>query len=416
MKGLLSPSVLTRWSLIALVGGLALGAVGHFSGHQAFQSVGAVAAVVGDLWVALLTMITLPLALALTLAAIGTATAGTVGRLGSRAFALYVTALGVMGVFALAVVSGILSNASIDPTAIAAMKSTPSLSAPMLVETPVEQGWITRLIPRNIFAAAARGDLFPLLLFVIVFAVAVTRLPEPQRGSLTRGFRAASDAMLILVHWLLVLTPPGVFALTYGIALRTGVSLAGLLGGYLLLHAGVTLLCTGLIYPVTALLGQVSVGRFARAVLPAQVVAVSTRSSVASLPAMVEGVQEHMSFSDTSASFVLPLSVSLFRIDEVIANSIKLLFLARVYQVALTPGVILAFMATVMLFSFSGTGTPNSGGGIGFRMVPVFFAAGIPIEGVMILEAIETIPDIFATLANVTGQVGATTILCRNKT
>lgn len=57
----------------------------------------------------------------------------------------------------------------------------------------------------------------------------------------------------------------------------------------------------------------------------------------------------------------------LFRIDEVIANPIKLLFLAYVNQIALEPGAIVAFMATVILFSFSGTGTPNSGGGIGFR-------------------------------------------------
>lgn len=410
-----SSTSLTRWSLLALLGGLLLGLAGHLSNLPAFQTVGALAGLVGELWVALLQMITLPLALALTLAAIGTAAAGTVGKIGSRAAILFLVALALMGMFALAVVSGILSGMTVDPAAVAAMRGTHPITPPPPVAAPDAGSWIGSLIPRNIFAAAARGEMFPLLLFAIAFAAAVTRLPEKQRGPLTRGFQAAAQAMMVLVRWTLVVTPLGVFALTFTIALQTGASLAGLLGGYLALHAGVTLLCTALVYPVTAVLGRVPVARFARAVLPAQIVAVSTRSSVASLPAMVEGGRQHLGYSSTSTTFVLPLSVSLFRIDEVIANPIKLLFLAYVYQIALEPGAIVAFMATVILFSFSGTGTPNSGGGIGFRMVPVFFAAGIPIEGVMILEAVETIPDIFATLANVTGQVGATTILSREQ-
>ncbi|HEX7024195.1 MAG TPA: cation:dicarboxylase symporter family transporter [Gemmatimonadales bacterium] len=409
----LAPAALTRASLLGLVGGLLAGLAGHRTGLPAMQTAGSVASLVGALWVALLQMITLPLALALTLAAIGSATAGAVGKIGSRAAALFLLALGLMGVFALAVVSGILSGVAVDPAAVAAMRSAHAVATPPPVAMPHAGSWIDNLIPSNIFDAAARGALFPLLLFGIAFATAVTRLPEAKRESLTRLFQAVAQAMLVLVRWTLVLTPLGVFALTFVIALRTGASLAGLLGVYLALHAGVTLLCTALIYPVAAGLGRVPVARFARGVLPAQIVAVSTRSSVASLPAMVEGGREHLGLSTTATTFVLPLAVSLFRIDEVIANPIKLLFLAHVYQIPLQPGVIVAFMATVILFSFSGTGTPNSGGGVGFRMVPIFFAAGIPIEGVMILEAVETIPDIFATLANVTGQVGATTILAR---
>lgn len=232
-----SSTSLTRWSLLALLGGLLLGLAGHLSNLPAFQTVGALAGLVGELWVALLQMITLPLALALTLAAIGTAAAGTVGKIGSRAAILFLVALGLMGMFALAVVSGILSGMTVDPAAVAAMRGTHPITPP----PPI-----------------------------------------------------AAQAMLVLVRWTLVVTPLGVFALTFMIALKTGASLAGLLGGYLALHAGVTLLCTALLYPVTAVLGRVPVARFARAVLPAQIVAVSTRSSVASLPAMVEGGRQHL--------------------------------------------------------------------------------------------------------------------------
>jgi Na+/H+-dicarboxylate symporter len=148
-------------------------------------------------------------------------------------------------------------------------------------------------------------------------------------------------------------------------------------------------------------------------VFTAQVVAVSTRSSLAALPALAAGASAHMGLA-AAADFILPLSVSLFRIGTVMANPIKLLFLSHVYGIALRPEVIAMFVATEVVFSLSAAGIPNSGGaGSGFRMIPVFVAAGIPIEGVVMLDAVETIPDIFETLANVTGQMSMATLLTR---
>ena len=76
----------------------------------------------------------------------------------------------------------------------------------------------------------------------------------------------------------------------------------------------------------------------------------------------------------------------------------------------------MVFIITEVVFSLSAAGIPNSGGaGTGYRMIPVFVAAGIPVEGVVMLDAVETIPDIFETLANVTGQMSAATILTRGR-
>jgi Na+/H+-dicarboxylate symporter len=219
---------------------------------------------------------------------------------------------------------------------------------------------------------------------------------------------------MTIVRWLLIMTPLGVFALSFLIALRTGTSWASALGVYLLLRVGITLLCAALLYPISVFLGRTSARAFARAVLPAQVVAVSTRSSMAALPALVAGAREHLGFTAAATDFVLPLSVSLFRIGTVMANPIKLLFLAQLYGVALRPEIIAMFIATEVVFSLSAAGIPNSGGaGSGFRMIPVFVAAGIPVEGVVMLDAVETIPDIFETLTNVTGQMSMATLLTR---
>jgi Na+/H+-dicarboxylate symporter len=144
------------------------------------------------------------------------------------------------------------------------------------------------------------------------------------------------------------------------------------------------------------------------------VVAVSTRSSLAALPALVSGASAHMGLAGAATDFVLPLSVSLFRIGTVMSNPIKLFFLAHMYGVALRPEIVVLFIATEVVFTLSAAGIPNSGAvGSGTRMIPVFVAAGIPVEGVVMLDAVETIPDIFETLANVTGQMSVATILTR---
>ena len=247
-----------------------------------------------------------------------------------------------------------------------------------------------------------------------MFGVAVAKLPDDQRLPLTRAFSATSQALMIVVRWLLVVTPFGVFALSFLIALRTGTSWASALGAYLVLRVGITLLCVVLLYPISVLLGRTTGRAFARAVFPAQVVALSTRSSLAALPALVAGAKAQMGLAGAATDFILPLSVSLFRIGTVMANPIKLLFLAHVYGVALRPEIVAMFIATEVLFSLSAAGIPNSGGaGGGFRMIPVFVAAGIPVEGVLMLDAVETIPDIFETLANVTGQMSMATLLTR---
>jgi len=85
-----------------------------------------------------------------------------------------------------------------------------------------------------------------------------------------------------------------------------------------------------------------------------------------------------------------------------------------VYGIGLRVETIVLFVLTEVAFSLSAAGIPNSGAaGSGFRMLPAFMAAGIPAEGVVMLDAVETIPDIFETLANVTGQMSVATILTR---
>jgi proton glutamate symport protein len=406
----------TTWSLLAFVGGLTLGIAGHGSSSPSLALLGTTANAIGELWISALQMIALPLALALTLAATAGATGNSAGSMGARALLLFLLALSIAAVFAAAATRAGLTTGNLPAGAVASLPTLPLSANAATNGQPATQSWWLSIIPRNIFAAATRGDIFPLLLCAIVFGVAVAKLPDDERLPLSRAFSATSHALMIVVRWLLVVTPFGVFALSFLIALRTGTSWASALGAYLVLRVGITLLCVVLLYPISVLLGRTTGRAFARAVFPAQVVALSTRSSLAALPALVAGAKAQIGLAGAATDFILPLSVSLFRIGTVMANPIKLVFLAHVYGVALRPEIAAMFIATEVLFSLSAAGIPNSGGaGGGFRMIPVFVAAGIPVEGVLMLDAVETIPDIFETLANVTGQMSMATLLTRGQ-
>jgi Na+/H+-dicarboxylate symporter len=141
-------------------------------------------------------------------------------------------------------------------------------------------------------------------------------------------------------------------------------------------------------------------------------VAVGTRSSLASLPALVAGGQQHLGLPPSATGFVLPLAVASFKLNMVVSGPVKLLFLAHVFQVPLGLPQMATFLITDLILSFSTAGIPSMGT---VRSIPAYLAAGIPLEGVLMLNAVDTIPDIFKTLTNVTADMSAATVLSRRE-
>ncbi len=408
---------LTTWSLLALAVGLGLGILGHKLDSPAFERFAAGTKAVGTLWVSALQLTVLPLVITHLLAAISGAGGKAVGKLGIRAFILFVGLLIASGLFAAFLTAPLVARLSFDPGAVASLRGTPAASANLSAPPANPQStsiadWIGGLLPTNLLDAAIKGDIFPLLLFTALFAIAVTRLPEHSHHLLTDVFQGLADAMLQLTRWVLVATPLGVFALTYVLAVRTGTSVGGMLGAYVIIVSVLMVLFTMLLYPLSAYVGRTKIGDFARAVAPAQLVAATTRSSIAALPALVEGGRDRLHLPPTGTSFILPLSVSLFKVNRPISGIVKLILVAHVYGVPLRPTAIILFLATVIIISFGTAGIPQSGPGL--KSLPAYVAAGVPIEGVLVIEAVETIPDIFKTLLNVTGDMSVATLLTRS--
>ena len=408
---------LTAWSIIALAAGLGLGIVGHETASPMFGRLGQWVGPIGNLWVSALQLTVLPLVITHLLATISGAVAKSVGKLAIRTFLLFLIMLLASGLFAIVLTPIFLARLSLDPATVATLGAAAAQSGATTAATantaPVSiADWVSRLLPTNILEAGVRGDIFPLLLFTGFFALAVTRLPPERHLLLTNIFQSLADAMLQLVRWILVATPIGVFALTYGLALKTGGSTGGILGAYIVIVSIIMVLFTMLFYPLSAVAGKTRISDFARAVAPAQLVAISTRSSIASLPALVEGGRDRLRLPDAGSSFVLPLSVSVFKVNRPISAIVKLMLVTHIYGIPLRPTTLVVFLATVMILSFTAPGIPQSGPG--FKTLPAYLAAGAPIEAIIVIETVESIPDIFKTLLNVTADMSAATILTRS--
>jgi proton glutamate symport protein len=403
--------------LIGLIAGLALGLGIVSSGSPALARLVPVIEPVGTLWVSAIRMTIIPLVVSSLVVALGgAADPRSVGRIGAKALLLFIVMLSVATLVALLAGPPILALVHIDPAAAASLRATAAQSAGAAVEgaktLPSVAHWIVDLVPANPVKAASDGAMLPLIVFSLAFGMALSRVAADRRAVFLRVVGGVQEASLVLVRAVIAVAPVGVFALAVSVATKLGLAAAGALATYVALVSTITVaFCVLVLYPAAVAFGGVSLKTFARAALPAQAVAFSSRSSLASLPAMLEPVRERLGMPVELSSFLFPLAVTLFRCGGAIAQVIGALFVAKLYGVALGPAQFASIAATTVVTTFSVPGIP---GGSIIMMVPVLLAAGVPAEGVGLLLGVDTIPDMFRTTANVTGDITAAVILAKH--
>lgn len=406
---------LTLRVLLGLVLGLTAGAALSAAGFAGLDQVIAVAEPVGGLWLDALRMTIVPLVFSLIVTGMASARgAAASGGAAARALGLFAVLLLASAAFAAILVPLALQAWPIPPDAAQALRAAVGTAGPApQAEMPPAGDWIRSFVPTNPIKAAAEGEMAPLVIFALLFALAATRIAHGPRALLTELFEAVGQTMLVLVGWVLWAAPAGVFALALVVGARAGWGAAGVLGHYLVVLSGVCIAITLTQYPLVTLLGKVAPWRFARAVAPAQVTAFSTQSSIASLPAMLQGARA-AGASSRAAGVVLPLAVSLFRITSPAANLGVALYVAQVYGLALTPGQIAVAVGVAAVVSLAAVGLP---GQTTFftTIVPICLSLGVPLELLPILLAVETIPDIFRTVGNVTADVAVAAIAGRDE-
>ena len=404
---------LSLWVMIALIGGLLVGAAAQAWGVTEGAETFVVVEALGQLWLNALRMTIIPLVFSLLVTGIASiADAAATGRLALKAVVVFALMLVGATIYGILASEGLHALWPIDP--VGGQLLLAGAGGDAVVRESVSGGgltaFLTSLAPSNPVRAAAEDAILGIVVFAIVFGFATTRLPDRLRQPLTTFFEAVSETMVVIVHWVLLAAPFGVFALALGVGLRAGLGVAGTLAHYVAIVCLSQIGLILIIYVVAIVWGRLSLARFARAVAPAQVVAVSTQSSLASLPVMIERARDWLGVPQTSAGLVLPLAVAVFRITSPVANLAVCLYVAQLHGVELGLGVLIAGGLTAIAVSIASVGLP---GQVSFfaAIGPICLAMGLPLGVLPLLLAVEVIPDIFRTVGNVTADLAATRIV-----
>jgi Na+/H+-dicarboxylate symporter len=408
---------LTKRVLIALGAGLGLGIAVSASGDQRLLSAVSFVQPIGTLWVNAIRMTVVPLVFSLLVVGVASASsAAAVGRIGARTFALFLALLICSAIVAAVLAPPIFSLLQIDPAMAASLRASATASGEAAAQSakqlPTFAQWLTDLVPVNPVKTAADGTMLPLVIFSVLFSAAATHTSAETRDTIVGFFRAVSEVMLILVRWIIELAPIGVFVLALSLASRLGATAAGAVGFYVVAICSIFLLELILLYPLAVIGGRVSLRRFARAALPAQAVALSTRSSLASLPALLDSARRGLRLPPAVRGFVLPLAVSTFKLSTPPTQVVSVLFIAQLYWITLAPQQILMVAIIAIALSFSAPGIPSGGLVI---LAPVFASVGLPVEGIGILIALDVFPDAGRSVLNVTADLTVATVLSRGE-
>ncbi|PVX28968.1 dicarboxylate/amino acid:cation symporter [Sphingomonas pokkalii] len=397
--------------LLSLLAGLAVGAaLAAFSPQWGLTAAGW-AQPVGQAWLNALQMTIVPLVVALLITGVtATAEAAAAGRLAGRAIALYVTLLFCSALLAALLTPLFLQIAPLPQDSAASLRAALT-GAEKIGPVPPLGEFLAAIIPANIVKAAAENAFLSLIIFALVFAFAITRVAAESRALLTNFFVAVRDVMLVVIDWVLWIGPVGVFALALVVGAKAGTGAFGALLHYILIVSAVGLVITLLAYPAAVLGGRIGFSRMFRAALPSQAVALSTQSSLATLPVMIEGAEE-VGVPVAVSGVTLPLAVAIFRSTGPAMNFAVAIYIAEWFGVPLHPATLLLGAVVATLTSLGSVSLPGTVSYVS-AISPVAATIGAPITPLGLLVAVETLPDIMRTVGNVTWDLATTIWLSR---
>ena len=401
------------YALAALIFGIVAGMLsGSFA--QGFRDGAlAVASFVGTLWLNALKMTVIPLVVALLVVGIAKgAEAAQAGRIAGKAvlwIVILCTASAVFGAVAAIALTHAFplarGTAALLQAALGHVEQTASGPLPGVAD------FFKGIIPPNVIAAAANGDILPLTVFSTVFALALTRVPAEGRKIVVALFDGTAEALLIVIAWVLAVAPIGVFALAFTVGSAAGGAAFAGLGHYVVIISAIGILVTLAAYPLMAITGGIPIGAFSRALIAPQAVAISTRSSLASLPAMLTASRS-LGIGDEVGDVTLPIAVALYRMTGPAMNVAVAFYVA--HWLGLQPSLTQMIAATAVgaVMSYGAVSLPGEVSYIS-SIAPIALALGVPIAPLGLLVAVEMVPDIFRTVGNVTHDVALAGIVDR---
>lgn len=402
------------WTLGALLLGLIAGSLSPSLSKPLHDGVVGTAGFIGSLWLNALKMTVIPLVVALLVVGIAkSAEAAHAGRLAGRSvlwIVIICTVSAVFGTLAILLLTKLFplphATAAGLQSALAGIENKTPASLPGIAE------FFKGVIPDNVVSAAANGDILPLVVFSVLFALALGFISDTGRRSLVTFFEAVGDALLVIIEWVLWIAPLGVFSLALVVGSAAGGAAFAGLTHYIILISVVGVLVTLAAYPLAVIVGRIGIAEFTRGLIPPQAVAISTRSSLASLPAML-AASRNLGIRDEVADVSLPIAVALFRATGPAMNVAVAFYIAHWLGLHPTLPQMIAATAVAAVMSYGAVSLPGEVTYIS-SIAPIALALGVPIAPLALLVAVEMVPDIFRTVGNVSMDVALAAVVNRS--
>jgi proton glutamate symport protein len=407
------------WILIGMALGIGLGYLAAVVGHA--DLVLTYVEPFGRLFVNLLKMIAVPLVLFSLVAGVASLDdSRKLGRIGGKSIALYLGTTAVAITIGLVVVNvlgpGKGLSADTRDKLMAAYGETASQKAVAAGQVSIVDQLID-IVPTNPFAALANAEMLQVVFFALMLGVSLTRLARSNEHvpGTVRFFQVLSDAVIQMVQFIMALAPIGVFALMATVVAELGrdpaqlAELLASLGGYMLTVVVALVVHLLLVYSVLLkVFTRVPWRRFARALLPAQMLAFSSSSSAATLPVTIQCVEEGIGVDEEVSSFVLPLGATINMDGTGLYQGVAAVFIANALGLDLSLAQQLQIVLTAALASIGTAAVP----GVGIVMlVIVLRQVGIPEAGIGLILAVDRPLDMCRTVLNVTGDATVATVV-----
>lgn len=397
--------------LIGLVLGIALGALlDHFSADKGWW-ISNILQPAGDIFIRLIKMIVVPIVVAsLVVGIAGVGDAKKLGRIGLKTILYFEIVTTIAIVVGLVLANVFQPGAGIDMSSL----GTADISKYMATTAEVQHdhafiATILNLIPSNIFAALARGDMLPIIFFSVMFGLGLASLDAEVRDPVLKVFQGVSETMFKVTHMIMNYAPIGVFALIAVTVAKFGfTSLLPLAKLVILVYVAIAFFAFVVLGLIARLFGF-SVIKLMRIFKDELILAYSTASSETALPNVIRKMEAYGA-PKAICSFVVPTGYS-FNLDgSTLYQSIAAIFIAQLYGIDLSLGQQLMLVMTLMVTSKGIAGVP----GVSFVvLLATLGSVGIPLEGLAFIAGVDRIMDMARTALNVIGNALAVLVISR---
>ncbi|KQN57809.1 glutamate/aspartate:proton symporter GltP [Erwinia sp. Leaf53] len=398
--------------LIALVLGIAVGAVLHNQQESREWLVTNVLSPAGDIFIHLIKMIVVPIVISTLIVGIaGVGDAKKLGRIGVKTIIYFevITTIAIVTGITLANVfqpgSGIDMStlATVDISKYEATTAQVQGQPHSLVTT------ILSLIPQNIFAAIAKGDMLPIIFFSVLFGLGLSSLPAEHRDPLVKVFRSTSEAMFKVTNMIMRYAPVGVFALISVTVANFGFASLWPLAKLVVLVYVAILFFALVVLGAVARFCKLRITTLIRILKDELILSYSTASSETVLPRIMEKMEAYGA-PKAITSFVVPTGYS-FNLDgSTLYQSIAAIFIAQLYGIDLSLGQEIILVLTLMVTSKGIAGVP----GVSFVvLLATLGSVGIPLEGLAFIAGVDRILDMARTALNVVGNALAVLVIAK---